>query len=398
MIQIKPIIQQQCTCPYCERPLAADKILWAGMRVCLECQCPSCGARLIEDLKVGHAVNYPYCVDLAKGQVFGSTVAKGWLGDSLLKSLNPRHNEIDISKEVFEQCRRVIILNCIDSLYGHCLLKLLNAQRHLDRHVDCGLILIVPRFLRWMVPQGVAEIWTVNIPLRNGLDYYPAFDRFVHEECKRFEEIHVSQAFSHPGEFDIARFTGVPKYSFDKENPKITFVWREDRHWCSFLPFRALRKMGIVEPMLLAQNLKITSLFKRIQSILPDAQFAVAGLGTRTRFPRWIEDSRVNEFDEQAERKVCKIYAESFLVIGTHGSNMLLASGHAGMTIDLMPNGRWDNFAQDILYHEADPRIAAFRYRYLPYTIGIAELAHIASSMFLVKPYFYSNMTADKLP
>jgi len=46
-----------------------------------------------------------------------------------------------------------------------------------------------------------------------------------------------------------------------------------------------------------------------------------------------------------------------------HGSNMLLPSAHAGMTIDLMPDDRWGNFAQDISYQEDDVRMGSYRYR-----------------------------------
>jgi hypothetical protein len=65
------------------------------------------------------------------------------------------------------------------------------------------------------------------------------------------------------------------------------------------------------------------------------------------------------------------------------------------MTLDLMPP-RWGNLAQDILYQEIDPRIASFRYRYLPIETSITALAEIASSMILKYSDFVLNMTADK--
>jgi len=44
-----------------------------------------------------------------------------------------------------------------------------------------AIVVIVPKFLRWMVPEGVAEVWTVPISLKNGQDYYPNFAEFVEE-------------------------------------------------------------------------------------------------------------------------------------------------------------------------------------------------------------------------
>ena len=97
----------------------------------------------------------------------------------------------------------------------------------------------------------------------------------------------------------------------------------------------------------------------------------VAGIGRQGSFPRWIEDLRVDKIDSgDVERALCRIYSESRVVIGVHGSNMLLASGHAGMCIDLMPEVRWGNVAQDMLFAsdepaDADLRLSAFRRRFI---------------------------------
>ncbi len=373
-------------------------ILWQGLHVCVESYaCNDCGAEIIEDLRVGHAVNYPYQIDLNKAQIFGEKTATKWLGLPLFNSLiSPNNRDIKISKEVFKASERVIIINCIDFLYGHCLLKLLNAQKYLEKFPEYGLIVIVPKLIRWMVPQGIAEVWTVDISLKDAYDYYPSFHQFVCIEAERFSEVYVSRAHSHPSQFDISKFTGVAKHNFEQEELQITFIWREDRIWSSLLTQRILSKLKMSQIALMLQNWRVERLFKQIRSAIPSARFVVAGLGTKTQFPKWIEDYRVDSFNEKAEREVCEIYSASRLVIGIHGSNMLCPSGHAGMTIDLMPRDRWGNIAQDILYQEADPRLASFRYRYLPLGIKIADLAYIASSMLMKQPEVYLLMSADK--
>jgi hypothetical protein len=219
MIEIKPQIQHKSNCPTSGTALQPAKILWQGMHICVEFKSNGSGSEIIDLLRVGHSYNTSVQVDLAKGEVFsGKSYVAEWLGKSLLNSLqNPRSDRLEIVKEIFKPCKRVIILNCIDYLYGHSLLKLLNAQRHLERNPECGLIVIVPKFLRWMVPDGVAEVWTVPISLKNGQDYYLNFAEFVEEETKRFEQIYVSEAYSHPSQFDITRFTRVPKHSFDNK-------------------------------------------------------------------------------------------------------------------------------------------------------------------------------------
>jgi hypothetical protein len=223
---------------------------------------------------------------LIKKVVFCENDLHKWLAENLLESIqNPETEKLEIYKEVFKQYQRVIILNCIDYVYGHCLLKLLNAQRHLELHQNYGLIIIVPKFLRWMVPEGAAEVWTVPISLTKGQCYYPSFAEFVGEELKRFEEIYVSKAHSHPSQFDITRFTGVPKHSFEQEKFKITFIWREDRPWCSIVLFRILRKLKLLKLGLLLQNWRVTRLLEKIRHKVPEAKFVVAGLGTQTKFP-----------------------------------------------------------------------------------------------------------------
>lgn len=398
MMQIKPNIEQRSNCPYCQTELRPKNVLWQGIHIVLDSKCEGCGSEIIDDLRVGHGVKNYLQVNLSKGEVFAAAdYKKEWLGKPLLNSLqNPQTTKIEMVKEIFKPSKRVIILNCIDHLYGHSLLKLLNAQKHLESNSDYGLIAIVPKFLRWMVPDGVAEIWTVSISLKNGQNYYPSFAEFVAEETKRFDEIYVSEAHSHPSQFDITRFTRVPKHNFEEQETRITFIWREDRLLVNRLLFRVLKKLNQRQMALALQNLKIQQLFEKIRLQVPEAKFAVAGLGTKTKFPEWIEDRRVDSFNEKIEKEICYLYAQSCLVIGLHGSNMLLPSAHAGMTIDLIDE-RWGNFAQDILYQESDPRLASFRYRFLPYQTDNDTLAFIAAVMVLNLSKFKAQMTADTL-
>jgi hypothetical protein len=397
MIEIRPTLQYQADCPHCRKSLMPTNTLWHGMHMCIESTCSGCGAEIVEQLKTGHTLAGGCQFDLRTAEAFGNERMKGWFGRTLLSALqNPESKPVEVVKEVLQPHSRVIILNCIDYLYGHSLLKLLNAQRHLEQHQDYGLIVIVPKFLRWMVPKGVAEIWTVNIPLKQGQKYFPHFNQFMQAELERFEEVQLSEAYSHPSQFDITQFTGVPKHDFTQQQFNITFIWREDRPWCSSWLYRLLRKLNLLDWALMLQNWKIHRLMNQLRAKVPEANFVIAGLGKKTRFSGWIEDCRVNVFDENTERQLCKVYSDSRLIIGVHGSNMLLPSGHAGMTIDLMPDDRWVNFAQDILYQEADAKLATYRYRFFPTQMEIRGLAEVASSMFQEIDQFNQSMSADK--
>jgi hypothetical protein len=413
MIQIQPIIklEHQPTCPHCGTVIQPSNILWLSMAICTEYQkCPSCNATIVEDLRVGHAALSAFQVDLEKKTLFGNVPDREplsepllnfndreWLGEALLNSLeNPQSEPIKINKEILKPSKNVIILNCIDYLYGHSLLKLLNAQKHLEEQSNYGLVVIIPKFLRWMVPEGIAEIWTVDIPLKRGREYFLKFNEFVHQELKRFDEVYVSKAHSHPSKVDISNFTKIPKHNFNEEEFRVTYIWREDRIWCTSPLWSILRRINLISVALLVQNWNIQNLFKRIKTQIPTAKLTVIGLGKKTTFPEWIEDLRVEKFHEKTEIAICKVYSESRLVIGVHGSNMLLPTGHAGMTINLMPKEKWRLFASDVLYHESDPRTASFRYRYLPLEIDIPRLALIAQTMLVMLSDFKRMMNADK--
>lgn len=397
MIRIKPSIEFTGNCPSCEGELVARKILWQGIHVCAVSDCGSCGAEIIADLKVGQALFTPYRVDLEKGLLSGDEAQCHWFGTPLLNSLqNPDHDQnVSLKVEKFSGHSKVIILNCIDFLYGHSLLKLLNADNHLREDPDLGLIMIVPYNLRWIVPEGVAEVWTANISLARSRNYSPRLDRLIHAECDRFEEVFVSPAHSHPSSFDITRFTGIDRHDFNSERFRITFIWREDRPWFVHrIWIRIGRRIGFVKGLLLSwQNMKVSRLYSSLRRAFPEAVFTVAGLGTATAFPAWIDDRRVTSYDDEKERQMCGVYSESRLVIGVHGSNMLLPSAHAGMTIDLMPDNRWPNMAQDILYQETDSRMAAYRYRYVPLGVKLSTLALIANRQISGWRWFKNAMT-----
>ena len=70
--------------------------------------------------------------------------------------------------------------------------------------------------------------------------------------------------------------------------------------------------------------------------------------------------------DDAAERGWCERYAASHVVVGVHGSNMLLPSAHAGGVVELIGPERWGNFTQDVLFRDAgDCRETLFRYRFV---------------------------------
>jgi hypothetical protein len=403
VIRIKPTIEYQSVCPHCGSNLQPRDIIWQGIHVCVDAQCSSCQSRIVEDLPVGHSLIVPFQVDLDKDLLFGDIKLGGWLGPPLAASFKcPDHEaEIRFEVEAFIETKNILILNCIDSLYGHSVLKLLNVERHLQQNSALGVVVIVPRFLRWMVPGGVAEIWTVDLPLSRANRYHPKLARRITAECERFDTIYLSRAYSHPRDFDITRFTRVAKHDFATRDYRITYIWREDRPWWDHsFTLRVAGRLKLKRIFLPWQNLKVRRLFALLRLECPEATFTVAGLGRSTDFPDWVDDQRVETFTDEAERRSCTIYAESRLVVGVHGSSMLLPSAHAGITIDLMPSEKWFNMAQDILYQaigqNEDERISALRHQYFPANSSPRLLSRVSGNVinhfFLFRTVFANNL------
>jgi hypothetical protein len=328
----------------------------------------------------------PFQINLTNGRLFqldGDEGYKSWFGIPLLMSVfRPQYDPnmvFQVEKRL--ETKKVIIINCLHFLYGDALLKLLSVEYYLREKPEFNVIVLIPNILRWMVPDGVTEIWTTNIPLAKMLNFYPQLDQLINRECQRFDTIYLSRAHYQPHCPEISQYTGVAKHNYGKQDFRITFIWRDDRVWCRANPYLhhklapELCKSGLQQ-----QNSNICYFFERLRLQFSHVNFTVAGLGVATAFPAWIDDRRVEKYTDDLEQATCKIYAESRLVIGVHGSNMLLPSAHAGMTLDLIPDDRWGNLAQDIIYQDIDVRRAVHQYLYLPLSTDINLLVTIASN------------------
>ena len=398
---LDPSLPTRHACPYCVQPL--DTVGWymPGMRMLADLVCPRCTRTFYGDLPAGHGLYYPMLLEKETGQVHDAHQVP-WFAESLASSYAARTDlPLTLTEESVRPLRRPVLLNCLDYLYGHCLLKLLNAQVYLDRHPDLDLVVLVPRFLRWMVPDGAAAIWTVDLPLRRGQEW----NDWLAEELKRrmpmAQNWKLAPAFAHPhpNDFEIARFTGVEPFELGRwaENPAVTFIWREDRLWSKSLPpaagrlaARILRRAGLTSPQA-EQTRQIVRLAERMRQSVPALDFAVAGLGTPGGLPAFISDLRTTQITGKTETEWCGRYARSQIVIGVHGSSLLLPSAHAGVTIDLMPEDRWGNLAQDVLPNAPDVRAGLCRYHFLPLETGADTVAAVAGSLLTELPDLLSK-------
>ena len=397
MIRLKPSLETLSPgCPKCRSALAGEGFLITGMRNLADLRCSQCGGEFYGDLPSGQALFTPILLDKESGAVFDKYNApwfSGWLADAYReRSREPLGFE---TRKFSPIKNKVIVLNCLDALYGHSLLKLLNAQHYLDHRPDFSLLVIAPPFLEWLLPEGIAEAWIVDLPLRRGTVWNDWLAGEIAERLEAFAEVFLSVAFSHPHpeDFDIERFTRVKPFALENfaasaGHPVITFSWREDRLWESKNSLKAAdfaklkRLFGSIENRLVEQTRKIVQFAEALRKEFPALDFAVAGLGKTGGFPAFIKDLRLTELNAAAERRWCARYAASHAVVGVHGSNMLLPSAHAGSVVELLGEDRQGNFLQDILLRGAgDAREMLFRYRFAPPSTAPEDLAQIISNL-----------------
>lgn len=379
MIKILPIVECEIACPNCGAILKNTDVVWQGVHVCVNTTCETCNIHYISDLPVAHAIDSQYHINLSDGTLYGVPLRRAWFGEPLQVSLLKPSTET-VQLQVYSLGKvesEVVVLNCIDYIFGHSLLKLLNASRH--KNSGKSIIVIVPKSLVWLVPKYVVEIWQVDISFAESKQYFKSLDNQIRKEVKRFKHVYVSKAFGHPRYYNIEEYTGVKvQTDLQKEKTEILYIWREDRPWIgSELLVKIFTRSKIGNFLVYVQKAKVLALFYTLKRYLPKAEFCVAGLGLRCSFPNWIQDMRVDHFSPKIEMDLCKKYAQSTVVVGVLGSNMLLPSAYSTIVVDLIPGARWSNITQDVLWSDQDARVVSYKYRFLPINISIIDVARM---------------------
>lgn len=344
----------------------------------LEGLCASCGHRYLQDLPTGHGLRYPSSVDLHSGDTWGE-----WFGPDLVNGWSrPDERPVAMKVEVHHEAANPVLLDCLDFIYGHALLRLFNATRHID-DANEDLVLLIPAALSALVPEGAAEVWTVEEPLGRLRGWLPDLDRRVAAELDRFERCTLSPAFAHPhpSTFDLERFTG-PLAPRRAGEPSIVFVLREERFWG-----------GSAEE----QERRVTEAWARLAARFPPAGATVVGVGPTRAWPAGLTDMRSERPDPAREREWLSVLAGADLAVGVHGSNMLLPSGLARATIELLPHSRYDNFGQATLVTEADPVATMLRHHTLHgddelADVGADRVADLAAAVLASGPSLRASM------
>ena len=100
------------------------------------------------------------------------------------------------------------------------------------------------------------------------------------------------------------------------------------------------------------QQHNIQKLYERLSNIFPDMLFVLIGFGKQNKITATkatLIDLRADNFDVELDHLWMAYMKVADCATGIHGSNMLLPSGLAKSTVELLPRSRLGNFFQDIL-------------------------------------------------
>ena len=386
MLRIYPEIEFSAKCPKDGAALNIKNVVIPGMRCLANVTCPTCANNYYIDLPVGQGLWSPIVLNQATAEIC-DPLEMTWFSGPLQEGFTHRvTSEIVPIVHKFFDAERIVIVNCLDFLYGHALLKLLNVQRHLKNSPQLGCCVLVPTQLVHLVPDGVAEIWEFPIAIKEGWKWYVSLERWIDKQLIQRQECFLSPAYSHPSnqDYDLHCFVrNLPDISdrIETKQPIILFSYREERLWGRNLA---------------AQQRNIQKLYHQLSLLFPDMVFVLVGFGHKNRISQTkaeIIDLRADKFDLERDRLWMAYMSMADCVIGVHGSNMLLPSGLAKSTVELVPRSRIANTVQDFLFspNKTDLRDALLFYRLLYgneslSSIQPSEVTNMVESVLLYSP------------
>lgn len=269
----------------------------------------------------------------------------------------------------------VVIVNTLDPTYGHNIARLFAVSTAKRDFPDSKIVVICSRFMAWLVPDSVDQVWVVDAPLRELHLYNDRIAALTKDVAAKAARLRYAPIFyGHTVRIeDFSKVRPFDAATLDDVLPaRITFNWREDR---------CLTYRGKVLPQAeaVAEQLRLVStLLERLRREMPDLQATITGYGNHGRFADWIEDLRIVEHDSEAERNWARRYASSHLSLGMHGSNMHMPCAHAAGAIEIVHINYWGTAHETwewVNHHKAQHALQ--RYLKLPPSTSLSELASI---------------------
>jgi hypothetical protein len=255
--------------------------------------------------------------------------------------------------------------------------------------------------MRWLLPDKVDEVWSFDASFRDLEKFLSNLDEEVKKNLlQRFSNVFISKAFTHLDleKIDIKNFLRMDRFNLNKfsDTPqRITFVLREDRFWhrypLEFFVFKVFLKLRLPKRIFIwRQNSLVNRLTRKIKKKLPEVEIYATGINRTGRLSSMITDLRLKTISVENERHWCELYLKSQIVIGVHGSNMLIPTALAGGFIEILPRHKIRHIAEDTLI-KRNSRYTLFLGRHLDQFASPSLVSDHAISMLQDFKYLDTN-------
>ncbi|NHE56250.1 hypothetical protein [Cyclobacterium plantarum] len=344
-------------------------------------------------MPIAHAALFPVVVS-HEGKYNRYDRAKGsWMALPLIKSLQEKpEREPEINLLQVQKGRELLLVNCLDSCFGHVFTKIWNVYLLKKKFPTKTLAVLLPARCSWLINDEKVEIWAVDLPLQEIDKGLKHLDFWVKAQFKRFDRVTLSEVPVHVDQeqLDFGKILQAKPFDlvdFGRLPVQLTFIWRNDRFWLNSRLLDLLHKasikfggLSLLRGLFCYQQARLMGrLFQKISKVLPDANFFVTGLGKQGRLGSGWQDRRVEQIDLPVEREWNEIYRQSHLVIGVHGSHMLIPTALSAGFIEILPRHKLPHITEDIGRHHKG-RIAHFMGRFVDEFSGPGLVArHVES-------------------
>lgn len=407
MISIRPIDFRISTCPLCRADEIENvELFFQGIHILMDAKCLACGLDFWQTLPIAHDFYSPIALKKSDLTNLLFDPSNQWRAKPLAESFRTaNHHQVKISKVVHKNSFiQAVLLNCLDNCFGHVFIKLWNVQTLLKNHPDKHIIVLAPALADWMIPAGVGEKWLIQYNLTQGASLLAGLDDFIKKEISRFEKVGLSQVpihLDHHKHIDLEALVGKKRFKledFTTLPPQITFALREDRFWLGSLVigklYLASIKFGLLNPLrflfLWRQRYLVKQVRKLISKEFPLVSIYLTGIGNSLSYGDGFRDLRVTKPTYETESKWNEIYAGSHVVIGVHGSNMLIPTALSAGFINLIPRYKIDHLVEDTVLPYSN-RMLQFMGRFLDETTSPRLLVSHLGSIFRKFPYVFES-------
>jgi len=407
MIEFSPRLNVEVRCLTCEsKAVSIKQIFFQGIHVLVDSQCHNCRNEFYQTLPIGHDRLFPIQFSKDGYKSNYDKQAEIWLAKPLIKSIVKYPKvKAELARVIAKPTKKIVMINCLDTCFGHVFTKLWNAQTLMKNHPDLGIVVLIPSQCARFVPLGVAEIWTVGMSLRDCDNWIDGLDEFIKHQFLRFDAVFLSNAYTHLDQtryIDLQAFVKWPKFELSQFTTKpvcITFVVREDRFWHNSVIMDFLFKVMVkgklqhfLKNLFNERQIKlIEETVVHLQKQLPQVKVVITGLGKSGTFGNSALDLRVNVIQDETEKQWNQVYSESQLVIGIHGSNMLIPSFLAAGFINLVPRYKIPHMAEDTCLPHSNSRYLHFLGRHLDEFSSPRLVSLHVISIIKNFPYLYRN-------